>query len=57
MAYEPDWREFKQRMYALTLKEPKSVMEWFRGRFEGSTGKDARIGIMARQMKHWWNDA
>lgn len=52
---EPDWRDVRKRMDALTLKQLKPVMAWFNGDFEGMTRKADRIDVMVSLLSHWWS--
>ena len=52
---EPNWRELKSRLMALTMKQLRTIgRKWFMGCLGGASTKAEYVGEMVTQMRHWW---
>ena len=52
---EPNWRELKSRLMALTMKQLRPIgRKWFMGCLGGASTKAEYVDEMVTQMRHWW---
>lgn len=52
---EPDWKELKETLMGMTMKQLKPIgKRWMNGSMGGAGRKSEYVQVMVAQMRHWW---